>query len=165
MGSNSSKARSKRDQKSKTATTAPTTTTTATPAAAATAPATNTNTMSSSAQVPEPSQVPSGAAQPQQAAKSSSKTDNYFELIEVSHHPILPPPLPYLLVMLIDYILTGLEPKDILRSHRQVYLEQRAAYRPRRPSCQVRPYLIQHATEPSCYRHWREAPKALGPRC
>lgn len=71
MGNSSSKSRSKRDNKTK-----PTTTTTA--------PAT-TNTMSSSsnAQVPKPSEVPGGKPQPEQTEKSSSKTANYFELIEV----------------------------------------------------------------------------------
>jgi predicted oxidoreductase (fatty acid repression mutant protein) len=43
----------------------------------------------SSAQAPKPEQVPNTGADASRTAKDSSKTANYFELIEVSTHPYL----------------------------------------------------------------------------
>ena len=67
----------------------------------AAASSTTSNKMSSSnAQVPKPSEVPSGAADASHAAKSSSKTANYFELVEVSH------PFPHCVGLYADVIRT-----------------------------------------------------------
>jgi hypothetical protein len=86
MGSSNSKARKESKNQAKNTTTPATTTT-----------APKSNTMSaSSAQVPKPNEVPNTGADASRAAKDSTKTANYFELIEVSHS------LFSLIYMLID---------------------------------------------------------------
>lgn len=77
MGSNSSKAKSKRDKST-------TSSSTTSKPQSSTNNTTKMSDAASNAQVPKPSEVPASGAQPEQAAKSSGKTANYFELIEVS---------------------------------------------------------------------------------
>jgi hypothetical protein len=86
MGSSNSK--SKKQAKA-TSTTTPSTVAAATNnTTTTTAPATN-NMSASSAQAPKPEQVPNTGADASRTAKDSSKTANYFELIEVSTHHYL----------------------------------------------------------------------------
>jgi hypothetical protein len=84
MGSSNSKARKESKNQAKNTTSNTTTT----------APKSN-NMSASSAQVPKPNEVPNTGADASRAAKDSTKTANYFELIEVSH------PLFLLIYMLI----------------------------------------------------------------
>jgi hypothetical protein len=117
MGSSNSKARKESKNQAKAASTSTTTPSTTTPA---------TNNMSASAaQAPKPEQVPNTGADASRTAKESSKTANYFELIEVS----LPPSRISLYASLHEDDKLITEPTNILCSIRQVYSIQRADYR------------------------------------